>query len=315
MIDPAEIFRSTAEAVEPIVDTEPDPTAETPCPEWTYAELLGHLVGGDQLFLGILSGASTPPDRPRLAPDPDRPPPSPRDYRRWSGRLANLFVRPETMSGVYDLPAGRLPGPQVAILRSVEHLLHGWDLARSAGASPAGLTAAAITLRQPAEALLAAVGEQTLAGRRPFAPSVEVGPDADPLASFVALFGRDPGWQPDPVAGYAKLKERFAAHEDVELPDGTRRGYGADGMRVANQVFACTYRDRLMIKLPEADVNALIAAGLGDPLSKPGQRPMREWVLVPFDGAAGPRADRAYAFVSGRHDDPVTAAARTGPGR
>jgi hypothetical protein len=55
-----------------------------------------------------------------------------------------------------------------------------------------------------------------------------------------------------------------------------------------------------MIKLPEPRVNALIGAGLGLPLAKPGQRPMREWVLVPFDGAAGPRADEAYAFVAGR---------------
>ena len=300
MHDPAAIFRTTALAVEPIIDTEPDPTAETPCSEWTYAQLLGHLVGGDHLFLDILTGASTPPTGPRMAPDPGQPPPSPKDYRRSSGRLAHLFDLPETMAGSYDLPVGRLPGPQVAILRAVEHLLHGWDLARAAGASTAGLTPSAVALRQPAEALLAAVGEQTLAGRRPFAPSVEVDADADPLASFVALFGRDPAWEPDPVAGYTKLKERFAGHEDVELPDGTRRGYGADGMRVANQVFACTYKDRLMIKLPAPRVQELIGAGLGLPLAKPGQRPMREWVLVPFDGSAGARADQAYAFVSGR---------------
>lgn len=300
MTDRAEVFRSTAAAVEPIVDTEPDPTAETPCPDWTYAQLLGHLVGGDHLFLHILGGGSAPSAPARMVPDADQPPPSPKDYRRSSGRLAHLFTLPETMAGVYDLPVGRLPGPQVTILRSVEHLLHGWDLAKAAGAPTGSLTPSAIALRQPAEALLAAVGEQTLAGRRPFAPSIEVETDADPLSSFVALFGRDPAWEPDPVAGYTKLKERFAAHEDVELPDGTRRGYGADGMRVANQVFACTYQGRLMIKLPESTVQELIGAGLGLPLAKPGQRPMREWVLVPFDGSAGARADQAYAFVSGR---------------
>ena len=71
-------------------------------------------------------------------------------------------------------------------------------------------------------------------------------------------------------------------------------------MRVRNQVFACTHRDRLMIKLPRDEVDRLIGTGLGAPLSKPGQRPMREWVLLPFDGAAARRVDRAYAFVSGQ---------------
>ena len=301
MSHPADLFRLVTVAVEPIVDTEPDPSAETPCPDWTYGQLLGHLVGGDRAVVGILSGETAPASRPaRMAPAADQPAPTPQDYRTWNGRLAQLFEQPEVLSGVHQLPVGQLPGPQVVVLRSVEHLLHGWDLAKAAGASPADLEPAATSLMQPAQALLASVGEQTLAGRRPFAPSVDVSAEADTVTQLVALFGRDPGWEPDPVAGYGKLKERFAGHADVELPDGSRRGFGADGMRVDNQVFACTHRGRLMIKFPEDEVNALISEGLGLPLAKSGQRPMREWVLVPFDGAAGARADRAYAFVSGR---------------
>ena len=53
-------------------------------------------------------------------------------------------------------------------------------------------------------------------------------------------------------------------------------------------------------ELPADDVDRLIGTGLGHPLAKPGQRPMREWVLLPFDGAAARRVDRAYAFVSGQ---------------
>jgi len=58
--------------------------------------------------------------------------------------------------------------------------------------------------------------------------------------------------------------------------------------------------DRTVQRLSADEVDRLIATGLGAPLSKPGQRPMREWVLLPFDGAAGRRVDRAYAFVSGQ---------------
>ena len=39
-----------------------------------------------------------------------------------------------------------------------------------------------------------------------------------------------------------------------------------------------------MIKLPSDQVLGLIEMGVGLPLAKPGQRPMREWVLVPVDG-------------------------------
>ena len=298
MSELAETFTLVAKAVEPIVDTEPDSTAETPCSDWDYGHLLGHLVGGDDLFVAILGGADPSAARAQGASAAEHDVPTPKDYRRSSGRLAHLLATPEVLAGEYDLPVGRLAGPQIVILRSVEHLLHGWDLARSAGAPTTTLEPVAEALREPALQLLDAVGDRTLADRRPFGEPVEVADDASALDRFVAAFGRDPGWLPDPVAGYAALKERFAGYDDVELPDGTRRGYGADGMRVDNLVFACTHKGRLMIKLPEDEVNELIADGLGLPLAKPGQGPMREWVLVPFDGAAAGRAERAYAFLT-----------------
>ena len=300
MPDLREIFTTVTDTVAAIVDTEPEPRSETPCPEWSYAQLLGHLVGGDRLFVGLLTGGSGLPPATRMAPDPDMPPPAPADYREWSSRLATVFDHPAIRAGTFQVPAGRLGGDQVIVLRSVEHFLHGWDLAKAGGAPTIGLEPVAAALDGPARQLFAAVGDRALTERRPFASSVPVRDDAGTVERLVAAFGRDPGWAPDPVAGYARLTERFVAHDDVELPDGTRRGFGADGMRVRNQVFACTHRDQLMVKLPVDEVDRLIGTGLGRPLAKPGQRPMREWVLLPFDGAAARRVDRAYAFVSGR---------------
>ena len=300
MPDPLAIFRTVIDTVAAIVDTEPESQSETPCSDWTYAQLLGHVVGGDRLFVGLLTGGAGLPRAGRLAPDADQPPPTPADYREWSTRLATVLADAEVRAGTFEVPAGRLTGNQVIVLRSVEHFLHGWDLARSAGAPTIDLEPVATALDGPARQLLTAVGDRALAERRPFASSVEIAEDATSVDRLVAAFGRDPGWAPDPVAGYARITERFVQHDDVELPDGSRRGFGADGMRVRNQVFACTHRGRLMIKLPADEVDELIGTGLGEPLSKPGQRPMREWVLLPFDGAAGRRVDRAYAFVSGQ---------------
>jgi uncharacterized protein (TIGR03086 family) len=300
MHDPLEIFRTVIATVAAIVDTDPEPHCETPCSEWDHARLLSHLVDGDRVFVGLLTGASGPPSTPRTAPDADQPAPTPSDYRACSAQLATVFGDPEVRAGTFEVPVGRLSGDQVILLRSVEHFLHGWDLAKTAGAPTVGLEPVATALDGPARQLLAAVGDLTLGERRPFAPSVDVGGTGTAVDRLVAVFGRNPRWAPDPIAGYTRLTERFAGHDDVELPDGTRRGFGADGLRVRNQVFACTHRDQLMIKLPADEVDRLIGTGLGAPLSKPGQRPMREWVLVPFDGAADRRVDRAYAFVSGR---------------
>src|SRR4051812_41556559 len=157
MSDSAELFGLTTAAVAPIVDTRPDPLAETPCSDWNYAQLLGHVVGGDRLFCGILTGVGKPlPTASRMAPDADQPPPSPQDYRTWTGRLAEALAEPAVQAGTYDLPVGRLPGAQVALLRSTEHLLHGWDLAKSAGAPTTMLEPVAEVLTGPALRLLGA---------------------------------------------------------------------------------------------------------------------------------------------------------------
>ena len=112
----------TTDRVAAIVDTEPDPRAETPCPGWNYGQLLGHLVGGDRLFVAIIAGRGVPA-QPRLTPDADQPPPTPADYREASGRLASVLQDPEVSAGVYQVPVGRLHGSEIVVLRSVEHLL------------------------------------------------------------------------------------------------------------------------------------------------------------------------------------------------
>jgi uncharacterized protein (TIGR03086 family) len=302
MDHPTAVLTMTTTAVATIVENQPDPATATPCSQWSYAQVLGHLVGGDRTVAAIIQGRAAAVPGHRSAPAADRPAPSAEAYRAASGRLATLLADPTVRAGVYTLPVGPLPGEAVVLLRSVEHLLHGWDLARSAGLPTTNLEPVAAALIEPAGRLLASVNATRVPDHRPFADPVRLdaapdGGEPTALDAMVALFGRDPGWEPDPIAGYERLKDHFAQTADVELPDGTRRGYGADGMRVGGSVFACTHRGRLMIKLPATEVAGLIESGRGLPLAKPGRRPMREWVLVPFDGSATRRAERAYAFV------------------
>ncbi len=184
MHDPLEIFRTVIDAVAAIVDTEPEPHSETPCSDWNYAQLLDHLTGGDRLFVGLLTGRAALPAGARMAPGPDQPPPSPADYRAWSTRAGRpCSATPRSAPGPSRCPAGRLTGDQVIVLRSVEHFLHGWDLAKAAGAPTIALEPVATALDGPARQLLAAVGDRTLGERRPFAPSVDDRRDRDPGGS------------------------------------------------------------------------------------------------------------------------------------
>lgn len=298
MPDLLDLFTTTTAAVAQIVEAQCDPYAATPCPGWNQAQLFNHLVGGDRMFCRILSGtaAGGPPPGGRMVPDPDKPPPTLDDYRAASDELAGLLADPTIRAAIHQAPVGPVPGDGVIVLRSTEHFLHGWDLARTSGASTEGLEPVAGALTGPALQLLERVS-QAVTARRPFGDPVAVAPETSALAQLVAAFGRDPEWAPDPVEEYGRLKEHFAGYPDVELPDGTRRGFGAEGMRVGDAIFATPRPNGLMIKIPADEVNELIESGVGLPVSKTGARPMREWVVVPFDGAATARAERAYAFV------------------
>ena len=133
-----------------------------------------------------------------MAPGADQPAPTPTDYRAWSVQLATVFGEPEVRAETFEVPVGRLSGDQVILLRSVEHLLHGWDLAKAAGAPTVELESAATALDGPARHLLAAVGAQTLVERRPFSAPVDTGESETAVDHLVAAFGRDPRLGPRP---------------------------------------------------------------------------------------------------------------------
>lgn len=298
-----QIFRRVVGAVAGIVASTPDPDAETPCAAWNYAQLLGHLVGGDRMTERVITGEGGPrPARPRLVPPPDVPAPTPAEYQHQATRVAELFADPATMAGSHELPVGTLPGPAVVLLRSVEHLLHGWDLARSAGADASPLEQPAAALTGPALQLLAQVSATAPPERRAFAEAVPIDDTGSALDGFVAAFGRDPTWRPDADLGFTRLIEHFADDPEVEIPDGSRRGFGAMGLRIRNKVFACPHQGGLMLKLGD-EARDLIAAGLGRPMAATdGSRPMRNWVVVPIDGSATARAERALQVLRAELD-------------
>lgn len=134
--------------------------APTPCTDWSVADLIAHVRDGDRLFAAALSmpGAG----------------------------LVEAFSAPGALDRIVSLPIGDVPGSIALHLRIVEALVHAWDLARATGqalSAPAALVEDEIAFSEMALAMLPE-------DARPFAPSVAVPDDADPLDRLAALLGR-----------------------------------------------------------------------------------------------------------------------------
>jgi uncharacterized protein (TIGR03086 family) len=170
-------------------------TEPTPCPDWTVAALLDHLMG--------LSYAFTQAARKRTdAPGTDGPPPAPSAQhlsRHWRSslpvlleELATAWKDPAAWTGTSRVGGVTMPAASVAIVAMNELIMHSWDLARATGqdyaADPRTLEVLVEFLSQgPAEGTPGAFG-----------PVVPTDSEAELLDHAVALSGRDPAWRRPP---------------------------------------------------------------------------------------------------------------------
>ena len=58
------------------------------------------------------------------------------------------------------------------------------------------------------------------------------------------------------------------------------RMFGSPGLRTSGKVFACLRKDNLVVKLPAARVEALVAAGKAGRFDPGMGRQMKEWVEI-----------------------------------
>jgi len=87
-----------------------------------------------------------------------------------------------------------------------------------------------------------------------------------------------------------------ALKSDPEVHSG--RALKTEGLMVGGKLFAFLMDDHLVLKLPAAEVDALIASIGAHPLSR-GGRPMKEWVRLPPGSETLwlSKATQAKAFV------------------
>lgn len=98
------------------------------------------------------------------------------------------------------------------------------------------------------------------------------------------------------------LADALAGEPGIELPGtGGPRRFGSTALKVDGSIVAMAVGGALVLKLPRARVEALLADGAGEPFRNGRGAAMREWVaLGPDDAADLTLAREALAFVRDR---------------
>src|SRR4051812_3989650 len=87
-----------------------------------------------------------------------------------------------------------------------------------------------------------------------------------------------------PEERFEDLVDELAGVPEVTPPTGTG-GFGSHALRYRKKIFAMLVRGRLVVKLPKARVDALVADGEGVRFDANKGTAMKEWLSV--DEASG----------------------------
>jgi hypothetical protein len=87
-----------------------------------------------------------------------------------------------------------------------------------------------------------------------------------------------------PEERFARVVEELLNHPGVTPPsDGpqAKKKFGASGLKIHDKIFAMLVRGQLVVKLPKARVDALVASGDGERFDpRHDGRLMKEWIVV-----------------------------------
>jgi hypothetical protein len=83
---------------------------------------------------------------------------------------------------------------------------------------------------------------------------------------------------------FSQVVEAISRLPGTEVGGG--KGFGSGALKVKGKIFAMiSSRDQVVVKLPTARVDELVASGKGKRFEPRPGRMMKEWVILPEDGA------------------------------
>lgn len=151
----------------------------TPCAEWDVRRLLEHLVEANQMFARAATGEveDVGTDDPFEA------------YARSTEMVRRAWRQPGVLDRDVALPFGSVPGRVAVRMHFVDHLVHGWDLAKATGQDATiDETLATAAYEEMTTALHGVPRDPGM----PFAPEIPCPGDAPVHEKLVAFLGRRP---------------------------------------------------------------------------------------------------------------------------
>jgi uncharacterized protein (TIGR03086 family) len=157
--------------------------APSSCDGWSVRELVAHVVSGNLVFTGMVTGAAAPAGEDLLGDDPAQA------FRDSLDGLRAAFAAEGVGDRVFQTPMGERPAARLVTTRAIEMGVHGYDLARSTGQR--------IELSQPVvDAALTQLQMMLPSGERPgmpFGSEQQVPDGATPTERLAAFAGRKVG--------------------------------------------------------------------------------------------------------------------------
>jgi uncharacterized protein (TIGR03086 family) len=155
---------------------------QTPCSEFDVRALLNHMIGGlDMLNIAASGGKATRPEGDQFGAEPGK------DYDERRARLLETLRSGDVVSNNWEMPFGSMPGQMMAGIAFVEHVTHGWDLAKATGQDttiPEHLVDEALGVVTPMDQMWRMPG---VCG-----PKIEIPDSASKTDQFAGFMGRQP---------------------------------------------------------------------------------------------------------------------------
>ncbi|WP_405600121.1 TIGR03086 family metal-binding protein [Streptomyces sp. NBC_01410] len=187
--NPVTAFTGIVDTVAQLVEAvaEDQWTAPTPCSDWNVSQLVDHLVTGQRVFTDVMAEQPTSQGPEQPAGTESTPASLKAAVRESAGALAAAFARPGALERTVQAPIGEVPGPVALHLQTVEHLVHGWDLAQATGQKALFDDTA---VEREIEFARGLVAQLPPAPDGPFAMSRTAPADAPAIDHLAALLGR-----------------------------------------------------------------------------------------------------------------------------